>query len=93
MKTDPNAPAFANATQNPNLIGMTKREYFAAFALEGLLAKDLSANNASSRAVQFADDLIKQLNQEKKASPERPVTLDSLPSSVTSKPEYHDTTN
>jgi hypothetical protein len=42
MKTNPNSPAFARATENPNLVGLTKREYFAAAALTGLFAKDVS---------------------------------------------------
>ena len=66
MKTNPDAPAFANATQNPNLIGLTKREYFAGQALQGVLAKGVSANNAAMAAVELADELIGRLNKENK---------------------------
>jgi hypothetical protein len=66
MKTNQDAPAFANATQNPNLIGLTKREYFAGFALQGLLAKGVSVPDAGAGAVRLADELIKRLNEENK---------------------------
>jgi len=66
MKTNPNSTAFARATENPNLVGLTKREYFAAAALTGLFAKDVSRQNAATYAVQVADDLIEVLNQGEK---------------------------
>ena len=75
MKTDPNEPAFAHAPAfSPECgtmggaVGLTKREYFAAAALQGLLAnRDLSAVVEPSEAfaawaVEQADDLIKALN-------------------------------
>jgi hypothetical protein len=60
-KTDPNTPAFARATDNPNLIGLTKREYFAAFALQGLLASGKEEYVAPELAVQAADQLVAEL--------------------------------
>lgn len=45
--------------------GLTKREYFAAIALQGLLAANYSDMQGNTiTAVQHADDLIKQLNKE-----------------------------
>ncbi|GAB3546403.1 hypothetical protein [Spirosoma fluminis] len=41
--------------------GLTKREYFAALALQGLLARSNELDTAD-QAVRFADDLIKALN-------------------------------
>lgn len=40
MTTDPNAPTFSTETDKdyPSLAGLTKREYFAAMAMQGLLA-------------------------------------------------------
>ena len=46
------------------VIGLTKREYFAAMAMQGLLT-DIRLNDAkvvSFHAVKFADALIKELN-------------------------------
>lgn len=50
-----------------NFNGLTKREYFAAMALQGILADDskLSINSkfVSGLAVEYADALIKALNE------------------------------
>ena len=59
-------------TQNPSLIGLTKREYFAGLALQGLLANCnggmtsggnhiFSPNGISELAILHADELLKQL--------------------------------
>ena len=59
-------------TQNPSLIGLTKREYFAGLAMQGLLAnsyggmtsggsRTFSPNEISKLAVLHADELLKQL--------------------------------
>ena len=59
-------------TQNPSLIGLTKREYFAGLAMQGLLAnsyggmtsggsRTFSPNEISKLAVIHADELLKQL--------------------------------
>jgi hypothetical protein len=51
--------------------GLTKREYFAAQALSGLLSKEGTAsadriNNFARYAVEYADALINRLNAEAK---------------------------
>jgi hypothetical protein len=48
--------------------GLTKREYFAAMALQGLLAdivniKTKSSEKVTEMAVELADELIKELNK------------------------------
>ena len=45
--------------------GLTKREYFAAIAMQGLLASDLntSVQDFAIRSVEFADALIDALNK------------------------------
>ena len=57
-------------TQNPSFIGLTKREYFAVLALQGLLAlPDKGTYNSFDEAIEricelsikFADELLKQL--------------------------------
>ena len=52
--------------------GLTKREYFAAIALQGLLASDtrpgewnVEKTNITRTAVKFADKLIEELNKPK----------------------------
>ena len=64
--TDPNEPATGHG--NPEQggdPGVTKREYFAAKALQGLLAKDdtLNFELLSQEAVEAADALIDALNE------------------------------
>lgn len=45
--------------------GLSKREYFAAMALQGLLSTSkLLPNNAEIIAVKMADELIKALNEQ-----------------------------
>jgi hypothetical protein len=56
--TDPNEPTFPVATN----AGLTKREYFAAAALAGLVADGIPKKDAAQFAVIVADDLIDQLN-------------------------------
>ena len=62
--TNPNDTAFPDQ----HLIGqgLTKREFFAAIALQGLLAKRFAprSSNYPALAVNIADQLILQLNQE-----------------------------
>lgn len=75
MKTTPEACAFSiPATFSPECgtlagaLGLTKREYFAAAALQGLLsngglnAEQVSSEKFAQWAVEQADDLIKALN-------------------------------
>ena len=60
-KTDANAPI------NPvkHHLGLTKREYFAAMAMQGLLASDMNgATDVANCAAVFANELIKTLNAE-----------------------------
>lgn len=64
--TNPDETAFPIAIDIQNFSsGLTKREYFAALAMQGLMASitTLPSNkNIEKMAVQMADDLIKQLN-------------------------------
>ena len=57
-------------TQNPSLIGLSKREHFAGLAMQGLLAlPDKGIYNSFDEAIEricelsikFADELLKQL--------------------------------
>lgn len=73
MKT-PNDQAFPcfNGDQFTPTLGLTKREYFAAMAMQGLLAhncdhfkdSDLEKEGVANRSVQMADALIAELNNE-----------------------------
>ncbi|HWM25679.1 MAG TPA: hypothetical protein VNP98_12725 [Chthoniobacterales bacterium] len=64
MKTEPGAPAFPKNGDEPNLVGLTKREYFAIRMAEGLLsAGDKGTNSVAGRAVRYADELIEVLQQ------------------------------
>lgn len=73
--TNPNDNAFpfsvVTQDEDRNLIkqeqrGLTKREYFAAMALQGLLTDDSLSNRSckfmAEAACDYADALIKQLN-------------------------------
>lgn len=75
MKTNPNESASpittvidGNWIQEPpeNRKGLTKREYFAAIAMQGLLAYDglIPHRYNMDRAVRMADNLIESLNKE-----------------------------
>ncbi len=65
-KTDPNEPIAPTGdhTGHTPSTGVTKREYFAAMAMQGFIISDLplSEKEASERSVKMADDLIKALN-------------------------------
>jgi len=68
--THQDEPAFAVGTDNWNQLGLTKREYFAALALQGLAAAWLNENvtgwtevSISEQAVKFADLTIAALNK------------------------------
>ncbi len=60
--TEPNDPAFPT---NPDFTnGLTKREYFAAMALQGLLTRtEYNPGGTLIDAVILADKLIEQLNK------------------------------
>jgi hypothetical protein len=74
QETKPTDGAFATLLRwEPHVQhGLTKREYFAAIALQGLLAGDTTPGvwivkdtNITSTAVEFADKLIEELNKTK----------------------------
>ena len=72
-ETKANEPAFSKAASysdfyglDESQIGLTKREYFAAMALQGLLANDSALITSKVRdAVKAADALIEELNKTK----------------------------
>lgn len=54
----------ANGTiQHIEHLGLTKRELFAAMAMQGLLSNDLHIQDVTGNAVNIADNLIKELNK------------------------------
>ena len=68
-ETNPNEPIniIYNSANVISTTGLTKREYFAAMALQGMLAKygsDYQVNNAKE-AIYWADALIEELNKTK----------------------------
>lgn len=79
MITNPNEPAqalelhrldkdgFVKAHQMVSYLGLTKREYFAALALQGFASSDRgSVHEMAEAAVMLADALILELNEGKK---------------------------
>lgn len=68
-----NQPAFPNLDPYIDISdhGLTKREYFAGLAMQGLLAEgylrhqDDDCSLIARCAVNFADELLNQLNQDK----------------------------
>jgi hypothetical protein len=80
MSVDPRDNAFpifsAQGCSDPDLRGLTKREYFAALAMQGILATESedynyghnSAPRIAARAVEQADALIAALNGEGQAN-------------------------
>lgn len=76
MKTNENKPAFACASDARYQSGLTKREYFAAFAMQGILSSQTglrsigayndepSAKFIALESVVIADTLIEALNKE-----------------------------
>jgi hypothetical protein len=67
-ETKPNEPInIVEYNNNYISTGLTKREYFASMAMQGMLAKygsDYQVNNAKE-AVYWADALIEELNKNK----------------------------
>lgn len=65
MYINPDEPAFFVPDVS---CGLTKREYFAAMALQGILSNAATTNVETSYIVQdarlFADELIKELNKD-----------------------------
>lgn len=70
MKTNPNDCAFPFDINKSIRGGLTKREYFAAMALQGILSCDnrTLGKIVAINAIRYADDLINQLNEFKKSS-------------------------
>jgi enamine deaminase RidA (YjgF/YER057c/UK114 family) len=72
MKTKPEAPAFAQAHihSNDDNCGLTKREYFSAMAMQGLVPDTVRLGNTyqeqADHALQMADALIEELNKDEK---------------------------
>lgn len=72
MKTNKNDYAFPHAlgditTYQHIDCGLTKREYFAAIAMQGLVTYvDLSVEKTAEISVRQADALINELNKDKK---------------------------
>jgi len=70
MKTNGNDAAHGHGAENGHCCGLTKREHFAAMALQGFCSREpVPFNDAefmSDKAVQFADALIDALNKEAK---------------------------
>lgn len=67
MKTNPDDYAFPTAIEA--IDGLTKREYFAALAMQGMLANNLLVGGDESAliardAAECADQLIAELNKE-----------------------------
>ena len=63
MKTNPNADAFASSTEK----GLSKREYFASMAMQGLITKyNLKTPEdqqiIAQLSIELADSLITELN-------------------------------
>ena len=59
---------FANERSSYESLGLTKREYFAAMAMQGLCANSIPGNHHKPEvlckdAVEYADTLIKELNK------------------------------
>jgi hypothetical protein len=69
MRTKAKGPAFPLISDDGYIInaGLTKREYFAAMALQGLLANsNIQLDGASANtAILFADALIEELSKTK----------------------------
>lgn len=75
METNPNEPAFLSAaffdefgTDAPQE-GLTKREYFAAMAMKGIITNkdglDIKIERIAESAVDMADALIEELNKKR----------------------------
>ncbi len=65
--TKANDPAFTGLTSDGPTSGLTKREYFAAMAMQALTHKSefwTDMRDISEKAIQIADTLIEKLNQQ-----------------------------
>lgn len=74
METKPNDLVTTHPGARPNYPGLTKREYFASMAMQGICSNmdnpvlQSSPMNVAAESVQFADALIKQLNKQNEGS-------------------------
>lgn len=57
--------AFPVVGNDPDFGGLTKREYFAAMAMQGLIAGQWH-NSMAQQAVEFADELLEALEPKEK---------------------------
>lgn len=66
LKTNPNDVAFNPRIVNDVNPGLTKREYFAGLAMQGLCVVDEGedTNKTAQIAIGYADALIEELNKE-----------------------------
>lgn len=70
MSTTADGPAFPSETDTHYYLGLTKRELFAAMAMQGVLSngscvdENAYTNIITKDAVRIADALIEQLNKE-----------------------------
>ncbi len=83
IKTQPCSSAFP--TSEEQTVGLTKREYFAAIALQGILAGRMADSEVSDQdwaewAVKLADELVAALNktEQKPEREERTFKLEPL---------------
>lgn len=67
MTTDPNAPVFSKSVDEgwPSCSGLTKREYFAAMAMQGMLANNQlviehDAARRTGEAYDFYEDIAEK---------------------------------
>lgn len=74
MKTNPNEPINLGLIEERDdtgalmyapqfFLGLTKREYFAAMAMQGMASLDIDLKDKVEASVQLADALIKELNK------------------------------
>jgi hypothetical protein len=67
MNENKNQPAFAYYSEDEkrDMPGLTKREYFAGLAMQGLLANsfDYTAQDIVEKAVQYADKILVELEK------------------------------
>ncbi|MBV8882631.1 MAG: hypothetical protein JO235_01335 [Chroococcidiopsidaceae cyanobacterium CP_BM_RX_35] len=62
MSVNPESSVYPTHANDNSIIGINKREYFAAYALQGLLAGGQPVETAAHLAIKVADALIRELN-------------------------------
>lgn len=58
-------PAYPAETDQKYYLGLTKREYFAAIAMQGMLAHGRTQDGIPEKSVQIADALLAELDKTK----------------------------